>query len=61
MRLLINIAGSSNGRTLGFGPKNFGSSPNPAARVSAVSWVTETGHFERNFTTRLGRPRPVPV
>ena len=25
------IAGSSNGRTLGFGPRNLGSSPSPAA------------------------------
>ena len=49
---MYKLGGSSNGRTLGFGPKNWGSSPYPgtlgsnsslAVSVNAVSWPTETG------------------
>ena len=31
---ILIIAGSSNGRTTGFGPVNLGSSPSPAAIIS---------------------------
>lgn len=34
--LKINIVGSSNGRTMGFGPINLGSNPSPTATLSAL-------------------------
>lgn len=34
---IVNIAGSSNGRTVAFGAIYFGSSPNPAANLSRVT------------------------
>ena len=40
-KLLSKNAGSSNGRTSDSGSGNLGSSPSPAARVSAVSRPTE--------------------
>lgn len=38
----------------------YSSSRSVAAPVSAVSRLTERGHFERNFMTGPGRPKPVP-
>ena len=39
------IAGSSNGRTLGSGPSNLGSSPNPAALVLHFAQCPSSGEI----------------
>ena len=38
MLLFKNIAGSSKGRTSGFGPENWGSSPYPAAELNGANF-----------------------